>query len=310
MDRAMPAEDFYRDFATAHFGAGIGREAGGILAAADGFTIPFTKEREYAGSSCWGIRSVNEPWEEMKGHYRFVEQFAALRPRVSGAGNLERFDYWLNTFRASEMMMRIACERGALEAAMKAIAAEKDPAVGKRLAEAALLQRLGLARQHEELMRLQITTVSTPGELGTIAALEQHGSVWRQWLPQHDAALTTALGRPLPPEAQPTRAYTGKPLLTLLTRRGKAHKGEQLDLRIIALDKQPVKSVSVHIRPLGHGNWQTIEAKHVARAVYEAKLPVAQDDFEYNVEAFTGAGQKIVWPRTAPTLNQTVIVTE
>jgi hypothetical protein len=88
---------------------------------------------------------------------------------------------------------------------METLAAEKDPAARKELAEAALLLRLQLTRRHEELMRLEIATVSTPGELGTIAALEQHGSTWRQWLPQHDAALAAALSRSLPPEAKPTQ---------------------------------------------------------------------------------------------------------
>jgi hypothetical protein len=307
--RAMPADDFYLDFATASFGSGVAREAARILTDSDGFTIPFTKEREYAGSSCWGIRLVDEPWEKLQEHYRFVGQFAALRPQVSGAGNLERFDYWLNTLKVSETMMRLACERGAFEAAIKALAAEKEPAARKALAEAALAQRLQLTRLHEELMRLQIATVSTPGELGTIAALEQHGSVWRKWLPQHDDTLTAALGRPLPAEAQPARTYTGKPLLTTLTRRGRVRHGEALALRIIALDTEPVKSVTVYFRPLGKGDWQTLQATPIARAVYQATLPPANEDFEYHIGAARAEGAGIVWPATAPGINQTVIVT-
>jgi hypothetical protein len=318
--RAMPAHGFYQDFCTASFGTSVAREAAEILAAADGFTIPFTKEREYAGSSCWGIRLVNEPWEKMKAHYRFVSRFAALRPKVSGAGNLERFDYWLNTLRASEMMMRLACGRGALDAAMKAIDAEKDPTAQKRMAEAALQQRLRLVRQHEELMRLQIATVSTSGELGTIAALEQHGSTWRQWLPQHDAALVRHLGAPLPASAQPERIYQGDPHLVVLTTRSAAGKDESLKLKIIALDKEPVKSVSVKLRPLGGRDWQTIPATHLARAVFEAKLPAASEDFEYYITADSESSDlpskiqnsksriTLTWPATAPQLNQTVIV--
>jgi hypothetical protein len=146
LERAMPADDFYLDFCKAHFGGGVARRAAEILTSADGFTTVFTREREYAGSSCWGIRLVNEPWEKLKGHYRFAEQFAALRPLVSGAGNLERFDYWLNTLKASEMMMRIACERGAFADAVKLLGEEKDPAGRQTLAHAALAQRPGFTR--------------------------------------------------------------------------------------------------------------------------------------------------------------------
>jgi hypothetical protein len=73
-----------------------------------------------------------------------------LRPQVSGAGNLERFDYWLNTLQASAMMMRIACERGTFETAIKALGDETDPAARQPLAEAALAGRLRLNRLHED----------------------------------------------------------------------------------------------------------------------------------------------------------------
>ena len=311
MERAMPAADLYLDFCTANFGGAVARQAAEILTAADGFTTAFTKEREYAGSSCWGIRIVHEPWEKMRAHYQFVEQFAALRPRVSGAGNLERFDYWLNTLNASEMMMRIACERGTYETSIKSLATEKDPARRKALAGSALAQRINLTRLHEDLIRLQIATVSTPGELGTIAALEQHGSVWRKWLPQHDIALVAALGHPLPPEAQPTKNYRGVPHLTVLTCRGKAAKGESLVLPIIALAETGMKSITVRVRPLGGTEWQTLSATHIARAVWSATLPPATTrDFEYHIIANCADGTRLTWPATAPERNQTVVVKE
>ena len=46
-----------------------------------------------------------------------------------------------------------------------------------------------------------------------------------------------------------------------------------------------------------------------ARAVYEATLPAAQDDFEYYVTAETSAGTKLIWPPTAPKLSRTVVTT-
>jgi hypothetical protein len=42
--------------------------------------------------------------------------------------------------------------------------------------------------------------------------------------------------------------------------------------------------------------------------VYEATLPPAQDDFEYHITAETAAGQTLVWPATAPDLNQSVVI--
>jgi hypothetical protein len=146
-----------------------------------------------------------------------------------------------------------------------------------------------------------LETVSTPGEMGTVANLELHSRKSAHKLELHDAALAKASGKPLPPIPS---AYAGKPRLIVPTVRSVVTRGESLKLKIIALDKQPMKSVTVHFRPLGKGGWQTIPATHLARAVYEVKLPAAQDDFEYYVTA----GNALVWPATAPQLNQTVVV--
>ena len=212
----------------------------------------------------------------------------------------------MNTFRATELMAKLACQRGAFDVAVERLNAEKHPATKKSLAEAALALRRQLVRGWEELIRLQIVLVSTPGELGTIANLEQRTRVKNNWLTVHDKALADALGVPLPSDCTPSKSYTGPGKLTVPTVRSSAAKGEVLVLKIIAIDNQPVKTVTVHVRPLGTGDWKTIPATHLARAVYEAKLPATQEDFEYYVTA----GENLIWPATAPKMNQTVIVTE
>ena len=126
----------------------------------------------------------------------------------------------------------------------------------------------------------------------------------------HDEKLQELLGAPLPADAQPWPDYRGPARLVVLTARGSQRAVESLPLRIVALDKQPVKSVSVHVRKLGGDRWKKVQAKHAARAVYEAKLPAARQDFEYHVTAVTAVGSKLVWPATAPTMNQTVVVAE
>ncbi|MCX6998127.1 MAG: hypothetical protein NTV49_13850 [Kiritimatiellaeota bacterium] len=68
------------------------------------------------------------------------------------------------------------------------------------------------------------------------------------------------------------------------------------------------RRLTVHLRPLGRGDWQAVPAKHLGRAVYEVALPPAQEDFEYHVTAETNSGAPLVWPATAPRINQTVVV--
>jgi len=46
------------------------------------------------------------------------------------------------------------------------------------------------------------------------------------------------------------------------------------------------------------------------RAVYTANLPAEQNDIEYHLTAETTTGQQLIWPVTAPTINQTVVVTK
>jgi hypothetical protein len=126
----------------------------------------------------------------------------------------------------------------------------------------------------------------------------------------HDAALEKYLGEPLPAAAQPWKDYRGDPRLVVMTARTRARPGEALALRIVALDRQPVKSVTVKLRPLGQGEWHTLIASHQARAVWRAKLPPVTEDFEYFVESQTADAKTLRWPTSAPQLNQTVVIAE
>jgi hypothetical protein len=170
----------------------------------------------------------------------------------------------------------------------------------------ALTNRLELARVWSRLLTLQTAIVSTPGELGTIANLEEHTRKESHFLDAHDAALSQALGASLPAEAAPAQSYAGPAKLVVTTVRSVVTKGESLTLKIIALDQQPVESVTVKVRALGGNDWQKIPAEHIARAVFEAKLPAAREDFEYCITA----GENLVWPAAAPAINQTVVVAE
>jgi hypothetical protein len=96
--------------------------------------------------------------------------------------------------------------------------------------------------------------------------------------------------------------------LILPTVRSLAVKGEPLRLRILALDRQPVERVVVHIRSLGNGEWREIPAAHLGRAVFRAELPEAEEDFEYWISTVSADGLSLVWPATAPEINQTVVV--
>jgi len=289
-DRAMPVDDFYQDFARVNFGAAVAVPAGAILARTDGVNMPPASDWKNGPGN---LVPNPAPWSEVRKRHAFVEDFAALRPQVRGAGNLERFDYWLNTWRGAAAMAEACCLRGQLDKLMAA----KD-------FQTALATRLELARAWERLMSLQTSIVSTPGELGTIANLEQHTRRQSGFVEGHDAALTAGLAKPLPATCAVSTAYTGPARLIVPTVRGAVNRGESLQLTIIALDQSPVESVTVHLRPMGNGAWQALPASLLGRSVWQARLPAAVDDFEYHITS----GKSLVWPANAPQLNQSVIV--
>ena len=57
-----------------------------------------------------------------------MDEFAALGPRVRGAGNRERYDYWLNTFLYLRAVGEVNCAWGEYNRVMEKVKQEKDAA--------------------------------------------------------------------------------------------------------------------------------------------------------------------------------------
>jgi len=298
-ERAMPVADFYVDFARANFGANVAEAAGGVLSKIDGVAMP--------EPSTWikgpgGIRPEKKPWSEEKARYAFADEWAALRLQVKGAGNLSRFDYWLNTFRGAALMAELGCARGALDALMEKIKTDAS------LAGQAVAMRVRLSRLWEKLIACQLMAADTPGEFGTIANLEQHTRNFLDFLTCHDEALKQALGAELPGDVRLSAEYAGEPRLIVPTVRTQVRGGESLRLKVIALDKAPPKSLVCFWRRLGGTKYEHVQAQPLGRAVYAVAFPAGENDFEYYLCAETASGQTLVWPATAPEMNQTVVV--
>jgi hypothetical protein len=305
--RFLPVADFYQDWAGAQFGTEAATAIAGVFTRLDG---------KFPRACNWnfgpGVMRVNrQPWEQVAAQYRFVEELAECRVDIRGAGNRERFDWWLNTFRFARAMAQAGCVRGALDKTMAQIDEQPDPPEQRRMArEQALPLREQMVQLLGEMSECLLATLNKSSELGTVVNIEQQ-SLWRtQFLTAHDTRLELFLGVPLPATTQPWKDYRGQARLVVMTARGSANKGEELVLPIITLAPSPVESVTVHLRPLGRGAWRTVAATHLARAVYQAPLPAATEDFEYYVEARTAAGETLRWPVTAPELSQSVIVAD
>ena len=120
--------------------------------------------------------------------------------------------------------------------------------------------------------------------------------------------LAAVLGEPLPENLRPQKTYQGHPQIIVPTVRSVLYQGETLHLKLVVLDRRPVTSMALLWRPLGKGEFQRVNVPHVARAVYRVESPSPGEDFEYRIEVTTASGTSVMWPATAPEINQTVLL--
>ncbi|NOX54798.1 MAG: hypothetical protein GXP27_10235 [Planctomycetes bacterium] len=292
--RDLPVDDFYADWARSQFGPEVAEPLAKLFAQLDGQPSelkPRDRKTNLPRPSTWvhgpgGIRPDPRPWEQVAAEYGFVDQMAALRAKVRGAGNRERFDYWLNQFRYLRAIGRLNCLWGQFEAAVKKLEQEKDSAKRLQLAEqTAFPIRRQIIQQLGEVHRYLLASVTTWGGLGNVTNWQQH--VIPMLLDAPAQRLEKLLGQPLPDELKrlPTK-YAGPARIIVPTVRTLAEPGERLTVRVIVLSDQPPTEVTLHARPLGRGRYRPIAARHIARGVYRAQLPAAERlGVEYYVTA-------------------------
>jgi len=312
-NRDLPADDFYKSWCLAQFGQEISEKLADFFISIDGNEGDYSKnlrEARIPRPTVWfggpgGIKSNEKPWKEVQKDYAFVDEFAKMRPEIKSAGNIERFDYWLNNFKYLRTLGKLGCVRGELDKIMKKI----DNLSIKKAIEL----RIKLARLWEEMMTYQLAVTDTSGAMGTIANLELHvrkntHKPTPRFLNCYDQKLTEISGSPLPQEIFPTKKYLGKPRIIVPTKRSKIIANEKLKIKIIILDNKKAKEAALFWREIGDNKFNKIKLNHIARAVYSAKLPPLNKTIEYYIEAKTADEKIIIWPATAPKLNQTVVV--
>ena len=302
--RHLPTDDFYLDWARHQFGEDAAREVAKVFSRIDG-RLPAPAPH------CPGGIAINpEPWSKVQSQYAFVDELAALRPRIRGAGYEARFDHWLKTFLYLRAIGRVACTRGELDRVMADVNKLADPERRRTLVQnGALPVRIRLQEDWGRMITLCLETAETWGSIGHVFTHEMFNRGTMKLLEGHDLAMEQALGAALPAATRRSKAYEGQPRLIVPSRRSVLEAGELLTLRVIVLDNQPSRSAALRWRHLGRGAWQTVPLQRLARGVHTVTLPpVAEESLEYYVEAETAGGVLLRWPATAPKLNQTVVV--
>ncbi len=300
--RHIAALEFYRDWARAQFGRAAAADIADIFAGLDGRQPMPVTWTDGPG----GIVPGAKPWDEVRKDYAFVDALAALRPRITGRGSLERFDYWLKSFEYMREVAHLGCLWAELNKAIEKAGALTDAAAkAKAGREIVLPVRIKMVESARFIMGRLLAVVGTTGEMGTIANWEQHNFPAAFEKPAE--ALGKLLGSEMPPEAMLASAYEGPLRVIVPTARTAREAGEVLKLKVIVLAATPPREAALFWRELGRGKFQPIPLRNVARGVYTVELPASARDVEYYIRA-AARESEAVFPPTAPALNQTVIV--
>ncbi len=304
--RYLQADDFYQDWALHQFGPDAAPQIAEIFTRLD---CRLPRPSTWIGGP-GGIKPDPRPWTEVKHQYDFVNELAALRDRINGPSDLDRFDYWLNSFEYLRAVGKLNCTWAEYNTAVEEVRRIQDVEGRKQSAKTnALPLRRRLVSEVSEVHRFLLQTVSTMGGMGNVANWQQH--LLPTLLHKPGEELVELLGEELPPDALPDDQYQGSPRLFVPVVRSLLEQGEDLSLRIVVIGTTPVEA-HLHWRGLGVSEFVSIPLNHVARGVYSVRVPSdsIRSDLEYYLEVTGEDDNSLVFPPSAPRLNQTVVILE
>lgn len=274
--RTLPTEDFYLDWAASRFGPEAAQPIAAIFASIDGKLPRPVVWGTGPGSTVTPDRS---PWEVVSRQYAFLKELETLRGQIRGTGNLERFDYWLHQFRYLQSVSQLGCELGVYEEYKEQLVGQPVVTMQRKLAEEQLLPlRIRIIRRIKEMNRHLIAACSTPGELGTIANIQQQ--VVQHLVVEAGQELEALLGTPLPSNAWPDREYDGPPRMIVPTVRTQVAGDETIQLKVILL-AAPADNAHVCWRFIGADEDHIVPLEPIGRSVYRAVIPPGEGDIEY-----------------------------
>ncbi len=316
--RDLQVDDFYTDWVKTQFGLDdqalvdlfISLDSKGYEAK-EGHKgdAPLNASQWIAGP---GSLMMNAGISDIKEHisrYGFIGELESYRCRITGKGNMERFNYWLQSFMFNEAILQTALTRKELDLVMEEIAAEPDMAKKGELAgEKALALRMEMVKKWAEMTRILLSKITTNGELGTLANLELHNLRKLDYLYGHDPYLEE-LGIALPPDAYLPSMYDGPTRIITTGCPSVLLEGEDLYLRVRVLSSAREIHGELMWRRLGSGKFSAVQLERVNRNVFQAGIPADEikGDFEYFISV-DAAGEEIMYPVTARNINNTAVI--
>ena len=309
-------ETFWADWGRDLFGGDAGAELGRLMGKFDGGHIRINELIE-------GHEKTTDA--DMAAFFAPLTEMEPLRPQINGSGNLERFDYWLNTIRASQLRVRTWILSARLDAKMeeaKAMSQVKAMDAADKARDFAqkdiLPLRLEIARGYEDMIAAYVNAAKSPGEIGTIASIEY--GMRNRIVCSQDTEIAKLLDKSpfeggsrgmlsLPEEAAINTTYRGAPRIFVSSKCTQMRVNEPQEIRAFVLSGPKCTEVNLYWRPMGEGEFKKVPAAHRNRQAYRVTLSAQPEGaVEYRLEAVLEDGQKVLWPATAPAMNQTAVV--
>lgn len=317
--RDVPVDDFYNDWIESEFGINdpeltkifISLDSKGVESK-EGHKgdAPLNASDWIYGPGAIMTNRDRADIQERIGRYDFLPKLEAFRSKVSGTGNLERFDYWLNVLKFNKAVLETALLQVELNLAVDNMKKVADEVKRLEIAKTtALPKRIQLAAKWYYMNNILLSFVTTNGELGTIANLEMHNIRKNGNLTGHDEYLKSVLKNGLPENAIVASLYSGVTRIIVTTNQSVLQKGEDFYIRIRVLSETENLSGRLYYRPLGTGKYLTADLKLIGSHVFGVRLPAEAipDDFEYYIQVSDGRG-KVLYPATAGTINNSIII--
>ncbi len=311
--RCLPVDDLYLDWCRALFGEVASAPAAAVFAKIDGLdrydrgqssrvNLPVPAQWDGGPGS---IKPDTLTWDQRKKDYRFVDEFEQIRPLVIGPGHHDRFDYWASTFRYLRATGQYACTWGEIARLITTVRADTVSDRSQYRQKAIDLRERQMI-ELQEAIRLMLETVSTNGELGTIANWQQHAMTITVTIPGHE--LEELLKISLPASCWPQAVTLHQDRIIIPTQRTSIRKGEDLRLKVI-LPQEGLTSAKIYWKAIGEKGFRMEPLVNRGRAVWYGIIRGMdiRDDIEYYVEASTTRGVQR-YPAGAPDRNTTVVV--
>jgi hypothetical protein len=312
--RDLETLDFYKEWCRKQFGPEVSNQMAKIFSSLDGVKMKTVKLEagltNLPRPALWlggpgGLLENKHPWDSVKTIYNFIDDIDKLRTLVSGSGNLERFDYWLNQFRYLKAAGKLACTVGVFNSEAKKLTLMNDTEK-KELVNGKMIPLI--KEEAEELKDVHfylISAITTWGGIGNVANWQQH-IIPNQILP-HIRLVKDLAGDTSWINNLYSKNMIGVSKILVPSPQNMIEAGKDYTVKVICFNVNPGKA-KIFWRPLGNNKYEESDLKRISDTYWLATIPSGsiKEDFEYYIQI--EEKKNFLFPASTPAINQAVTI--